>query len=363
MLFVVCCWVRQCSKRSRLISLFIFLPLYFSASHVLSDSTTAIASNNSIEHWGDGWLSDTQAIMGTEVSVTLWHKDSAVAERTIAAVMAEMRRIDAHLSPYIETSALTRMNQKASKAPLKIDDELVLLLDKSLYISALSEGAFDVTFASLGRYYDYRKKLSPSEAQREELLSAIDYRHLKLDKAKRTIFYANPHVYVDLGGIAKGYAVDRAVHIIREAGVTHASVSAGGDSRILGDRRGRPWIVGIKNPRISEASPQDSVIRIPLTDVAVSTSGDYERFFIDEKSGQRIHHILNPKTGKSASGVVSVTILGDHGVDTDPLSTTVFVLGVKKGLALINRLPGFDCIIIDQHGQAHYSDGLMPPEN
>ncbi|VUD53551.1 FAD:protein FMN transferase [Thalassocella blandensis] len=325
--------------------------LHWGLSLVLGYSTTVFAE----------WHSDTQSIMGTEVSVTLWTEDARLATVAIARVMDEMQRIDATLSPYKEDSALSKVNRLAAKEAQALSDEFVFLIDKSLYFSRVSHGAFDITFASVGRYYDYRNKQQPSNKKREALLPAIDYHHLLLDKKAKTIRYLRPEVYIDLGGIAKGYAVDRAAGILASMGITHASISAGGDSRILGDRRGRPWMVGIKNPRISEISPQDSVIRMPLENVAVSTSGDYERYFIDDATGQRIHHIINPKTGKSTHGVVSVTILGEHGVDTDPLSTTVFVLGVKKGLALINQLPGFDCVIIDASGQAHYSEGLMAP--
>ena len=306
------------------------------------------------------WQSDTQNIMGTQVSVTAWHESDVNANEAIAAVMAEMRRIDQSLSPYIESSELSRVNRLAVAAPVKVSRELAFLVDKSLYYSGVSKGAFDITFGSVGRYYDYREGRQPSAAQREKLLAAIDYRHVQLDRKKRTLFFQHPHVYIDLGGIAKGYAVDRAADILLAAGVRHATVSAGGDSRVLGDKRGRPWLIGIKNPRQAPGET-DTLIRMPLSDVAVSTSGDYERFFIDKDSGERVHHILNPATGTSAGDVVSVTILGERGVDTDPLSTTVFVLGVKAGLALVNRTAGFDCVIIDRFGKAHYSDGLIEP--
>src|SRR5690606_39073535 len=120
----------------------------------------------------------------------------------------------------------------------------------------------------------------------------------------------HPDIRIDLGGIAKGYAVDRAAEILRGYGVEHATVSAGGDSRLMGDKNGRPWIVGIKNPRAEDDKDALPVIRLPLTDTAVSTSGDYERYFVDEATGERIHHIINPKTGRSATGVISVTVLG-----------------------------------------------------
>lgn len=220
----------------------------------------------------------------------------------------------------------------------------------------MSGGAFDITFASIGRYYDYRNKLTPSEQQREDLLPAINYRLIHLDTQRNTLWFEHPKLYIDLGGIAKGYAVDKAIAIVQSFGVKHASITAGGDSRVIGDKFGRPWLIGIKNPRADAVA-----ITLPLEDVAVSTSGDYERYFIDDK-GERVHHIINPRTGKSTSGVNSVTIIGPQGFDTDPLSTTVFVLGEEKGLALINSLPGFDAVIINSSGKVSYSQGLMPPE-
>lgn len=306
------------------------------------------------------WHSDQQDIMGTRVSVNLWHDDPVKGSAAVSAVMTEMRRIDAEYSPYIETSQLSRANRLAplanAKEPLAISAELSELLDKSLYYSRLTEGAFDITFASLGRYYDYRKGQKPSAGQQQSLLPLINYRHLQLDTKQHTLYYEHPQVYIDLGGIAKGYAVDRAIAIVQQMGVTRASVSAGGDSRVIGNRHGRPWLIGIKNPR----SEDDVAITLPLEDCAISTSGDYERFFIDSE-GARVHHILNPRTGESAGGIASVSIIGPLGFDTDPLSTGVFVMGVEKGLALINKLENFDAIIITTAGKVYYSDGLTPP--
>jgi len=333
------------------------------------------------------WYSESKGIMGTEINVMLWHNDSAKGREAIKAVMDDMEGVNQRLSPYIESSDLSLVNKHAAKAPSKLTDELLFLIDKSLFYSRISEGAFDITFASLGWYYDYRDGKKPSVKKQKELLPAVNYRWLSLNKSDQTLKFTHPDVRLDLGGIAKGYAVDRAIKKLREHGVKNASVSAGGDSRVIGLRNNHPWMIGIKNPRLNgmagnydvrqdvssvpevkkrlgfpEQKVQDlSVIRLPLTDAAVSTSGDYERFFIDASSGERVHHILNPSTGKSASEVVSVTVIGDKGVDTDPLSTTVFVLGVKNGLALVNRLPGYDAIIIDRFGEVHYSEGLVSP--
>ena len=160
---------------------------------------------------------------------------------------------------------------------------------------------------------------------------------------------------IDLGGIAKGYAVDRAIHILQKCGIQQALVSAGGDSKILGDKQGRPWMIGIQHPRKKQAV----ALSIPLTDTAISTSGDYERFFLS--NDERIHHIINPQTGKSAKQSWSATVIGPDAITTDALSTTIFILGAEKGLKLINSLDNIDAIIIDSSGVVHYSSGLENP--
>lgn len=303
------------------------------------------------------WFDDRQNIMGTQVSVTVWHDNKERAEQAIAEVMAEMRRIDQTYSPYIESSELSRLNREAAFIPQSVSAEMLLLLDAAYKTSQLSQGAFDITYASVGHLYDYRTKQQPSELERQQKKAAIDYRWVLVQDSK--VSFKHPDVLIDLGGIAKGYAADQAIKILQSQGIRHASFSAGGDSRLLGDRRGRPWYVGIENPR-----QQDAIaLALPLDNTAVSTSGDYERFFIDQQTGERVHHIINPKSGASAQGVISVTILGENGLQTDPLSTSVFVLGVAKGLALVNRLSGIEAVIIDSKGKVHYSDGLSLPSN
>lgn len=309
-----------------------------------------------------GWHGDTQNIMGTVINVTLWHEDDAKAEAAIAAVMDEMRRIDQQYSPYIPTSELSRVNELAPKAtaehPLPISAEMATILKQAEHYSQLSNGAFDVTFASLGRYYDYRKGLKPTDAQFKELVPQINYKFIHLDTKNNTVWFDHPKVYIDFGGIAKGYSVDRGAEILRQYGVTHANISAGGDSRVLGDKFGKPWLVGIRNPRADDKNAV--AITLPLENCAISTSGDYERFFID-KDGERVHHIINPRTGKSPHGIISVSVIGPHGFDTDPLTKTIFVMGAEKGLALINSLPGFDAVVITESGKVLYSNGLTPP--
>jgi thiamine biosynthesis lipoprotein len=163
----------------------------------------------------------------------------------------------------------------------------------------------------------------------------------------------DPNVRIDLGGIAKGFAVDLAIEKAVQSGVENILVTAGGDSRILGDRAGRPWVIGIRHPM----DKNRVIAKLPLADESLSTSGDYERYF--DEDGVRYHHILDPKTGDSARDVRSVTILGPQAMDTDALSTSVFVMGPKKGLELLDRLPGIEGIIVDQNGNLLFSGGLQ----
>lgn len=298
------------------------------------------------------WFERRESIMGTAIHAEVWSDSAETAEQVLDSVMDEMRRIDTTYSPYIETSALSELNRLAPVGWVSVAAEMIDLLTRSARVSELTEGAFDITYASIGRYYDYRGGVRPDSAQIEEGLAAIDYRYVEIDVEKGRVRYAHPHVYVDLGGIAKGYAVDRSIDILRAAGIEQASVSAGGDSRIIGDRGGHPWTVGVRDPRDANRM----VVLLPLEDTAVSTSGDYERFF--DEAGVRYHHILDPATGDSARHSMSVTVLGPDATLTDALSTSVFVLGAERGLALIDRLPGIDAIIIDAQGRLHYSADL-----
>ena len=304
------------------------------------------------------WHSAEDDIMGTRISIELWDENPDHAQQVMSEVMAEMRRIDNTLSTYKADSELTRLNQKAALAPVPVSAELWSLMKEAHRISVLTAGAFDITFASVGQFYDYREGKSASDQQIFDSLQAIDYQSIVYDETDQTVFFRHDGTKIDLGGIAKGYAVDQGIDIIENAGLVSAIVTAGGDSKILGNRGDRPWIVGIRNPR--SENNQDYSVMIPLEDVALSTSGDYERFFMQGE--RRVHHIINPQTGRSASEVRSVSVLAGKGIESDALSTSVFVLGVAKGLELINKLEEIEAIIIDQQGKLHYSEGLLSAE-
>ena len=299
------------------------------------------------------WFSRDEAIMGTAIHVELWSDDRAAAECAIDAVIAEMHRIDALMSPYKEDSELSLINREAAQRPVRVCDELFTLLARSLAFSELSHGAFDITYASAGHLYDYRRHVRPTDAELAMARAAIGYRNLLLDADARTVRFGRAGMRIDLGGFAKGHAVDNGVAILARHGVRHGVVAAGGDSRMLGDRCGRPWTVGVRDPRRAD----DVVALLPLEDVAVSTSGDYERYFDD--GDERCHHLIDPRTGKSPTTIRSVTVIAADGLTSEALSKTVFVLGVERGMQIVASVPGVDAVVVDAQGQLHYSAGLL----
>jgi thiamine biosynthesis lipoprotein len=301
------------------------------------------------------WLARTEAIMGTRISVELRADDPLKGSQAIDAVMAEMHRIDELMSHYKPESQLSQINEHAAEAPVQVDRELFDLLKLSLHFSEITDGAFDITYAGVGHLYDYRRRIRPTEEQIRAALPTVNWRNLILDPDKLTVKFAMPGMRIDVGGIGKGYAVDRCIAILQARGSSHALVTAGGDSRIIGDRDGRPWVVGIRHPD----DPNKIVTRLPLVDTAMSTSGDYYRFF--DENGVRYHHIIDPHTGHPASKVRSATILGPTATETDGLSKTAFILGAEKTLEMINRMPNFDAVFVTPDGRVLYSKGLEPP--
>jgi thiamine biosynthesis lipoprotein len=301
------------------------------------------------------WLERTvDGTMGTRIVVKLWAEDKAAGEQAIDAVMADMQHVDEAMSTYKPTSEVSKVNAQAADAPVPISADLFSLLTTALEYSRITEGAFDITYASVGYMYDFRARVRPSEQQIQSALPAVNYRHVLLDPKHQTVRFTQRGVRIDLGGIAKGWAVDRGIEILKARGYTHALVNAGGDSRVIGDRMGEPWIIGISDPN----HPERYFTRIPLADTAYSTSGDYERYY--DENGVRYHHIIDPHTGHSASKVRSATVIAPTATRTDGLSKTAFVLGPEEALRIYSTLPDVEAILVTPDGRVLYSKGLEP---
>jgi thiamine biosynthesis lipoprotein len=296
----------------------------------------------------------TDGIMGTQITVELWADPGVKADPAIEAVLAEMRHIDESMSTYKPSSEISQVNAKAADGPMAISKELFDLLVTAKEYSKITDGAFDITYASVGYMYDFRRRIRPSETEIDKALPAVNYEHVLLDSVHQTVQFSTKGVRIDLGGIAKGYAVDRGIAVLQAFGITRAYVSAGGDSRIIGDRFGKPWVVGVRDPR---KGPGEVLLRIPLINAAISTSGDYERYF--DEDGVRYHHIIDPHTGHSASKVRSATVIAPNATRTDGLSKTAFVLGPEKAMEIYNRLDDIDAIIVELDGTVVYSKGMQ----
>jgi FAD:protein FMN transferase len=321
-----------------------------------TDAVAASARTNATHLAADAvpgeWFTREEAIMGTAIRVELWCEDARRGEEAIDAVMAEMHRIDAAMSPHKPDSELSRINALAYAAPVALSAEMFLLLVQAHRWSIVTEGAFDITYASAGCLYDYREGRAPDEATLAKARAAIGWRGLDLDARTRSVRFLREGMRIDLGGFAKGHAVDNAAAILARHGIHHAHVAAGGDSRVIGDRRGRPWHIGVRDPRRAEGL----VAVLPLVDSAVSTSGDYERFF--EAGGVRHHHIVDPATGRSPASVRSATVLAAEGLACEALGKAIFVLGAERGIELIETLEGVDAIVVDADGALHFSSGM-----
>jgi len=295
--------------------------------------------------------------MGTEVELTAWTADDARAEAAFAAVFGEFDRLDALMSVWKDGSDVLRLNAAAGDHAVPVSAETREVLRIARQVSDQTEGRFDVTFGVLSGLwkFDNQDKDNSVPDRREVLarLPLINYRDIDVDDRTGTAFLKRKGMRVNLGGIGKGYAVDRSVAILHESGLRDFMIQAGGDMYVGGRRGDRPWRLGIRDPR---GPAVRSFAMLDLTDGTFSTSGDYERFFI--KDGRRYHHILDLSVGEPAQGCRSVTLVTERAVIADALAKGVFVLGPDAGMALIERTPGVQGVIVSAKNEVLISSGL-----
>jgi thiamine biosynthesis lipoprotein len=294
-----------------------------------------------------------QVAMGTVIEITLIADDEEAANKASLQAFQEIKRIETLMSPWLDSSDVTRINRSAGKERVKVSPETFEVIQKAQEISELSEGGFDITIGPLTELWrEARKKtIPPSIEDVKEKLGLVNFKNIETDQEGK-VFLKKKGMAIDLGGIAKGYAVDRAFELLKSLGYRNLIVNAGGDLRVGGLKNNQPWSIGIQNPRES----QKILARIPVSDMAVTTSGDYEKYFIYQ--GKRYHHIFNPKDGFPTDDCQSVTIVTKDCITADGLATAVFVLGAEKGYSLCQKLDGVDCIIVDKEGKIIISPGL-----
>ena len=302
----------------------------------------------------------SEIAMDTVLTITVVAPTEGVAQAAIDAAMAEVRRLEALLNFWADDSEIAALYRNAGDRPVKVSPDTLAMIQAAMYVSEQTAGAFDPTVGPLMRLWDFRKMKMPTPTELSKRLGLVDYKAMKVDPVASTAFLAKRGMSFDTGGIAKGYAVDRAVERLKAAGIKSGLVALAGDIRAFGTRpEGKPWRVGIRDPRAKEG--QDDVIAtVTLTDQAISTSGDYERFFV--RDGVRYHHILDPATGQPARGTRSISVITKQSVMADGFSTGAFVMGPRAGMALLQRL-GMDAFIITEDGEMLISPALSKRVN
>ena len=304
-------------------------------------------------------LKRQKLLMGTKVSIILCGPEQAVLEKAAQAAFATMEQIEGSLSSWRQNSEISKINRSAGIEPVVVSPDLFALIRKSIHFSGLSKGCFDISWKGLGDLWDLRSPdfQKPVHESVTGRLHLVDYRKILLDNEAGSVLLGERGMKISLGGIGKGYSVDMAVKSVRSLGVENGIVDAGGDLKAFGRKEsGELWTVGIKNPR----DEKKVMCVIPLSNVAVATSGDYERYRMI--NGTRYHHILDPRNGYPARGCMSTTVVARDVLDADALATSVFVMGPDEGLALLEQLPDIEGVIVDSEGKLRASSGLATAE-
>ena len=298
---------------------------------------------------------EKHSLLGSPYEITVVVKDSTEGKIFADMSVKELKRIEQLISEWIPTSDISMVNQQAGKQPVKVHAEVFELLQRSVKFSKLTDGAFDVTWAGMDRIwkFDGSMKEMPSEERIRNSVQNVGYQNLILNEKDTTVFLQKQGMKIGTGGIGQGYIADRIKQLLLASGNASGLVNISGDITSWGKQPdGKPWTVAIINP----VNKEKVFAFFPLEETAIETSGNYEKFVVF--NGIRYAHIIDPRTGYPAQGVVSVSVFAKHTEIADALATGVFVLGVDVGLNLINQLEGIECIIIDVQGKIHMSKGI-----
>ena len=297
----------------------------------------------------------SMVLMDTLVAITVVTDSADRAEKAMDRAFGEIGKLDTLLNVFSEKSELSMINRNAGLSGVRVSPETMEVVEKAIEVSEKTGGAFDITIGPEISQWNFPLGIKPGDESIKKQLGLVNYKLIQVDKARSTVYLNEKGMRMDLGGIAKGYAADKAVEELKKNGIRSGLVSVAGDIKAFGrNLGGKKWRVGVQNPRSAEKNEEIMAI-IELSDAAISTSGDYQRYFILE--GKRFHHILDPRTGYPAQGCRSVSVIARDGVYTDAFSTGVFVLGPEKGIELLRRM-GFEGLIVDKNGTIHTTPGL-----
>lgn len=295
------------------------------------------------------------SMLGSPFEITVISKDTIEGNYFIDLAVAEVKRIENQISDWIPTTQISEINKNAGKKAIKVDDEVFELVQRAIKISKLTNGAFDISYASMDKIwkFDGSMKEMPSPEAIKKSVEKIGYQNIILDDKEKTIFLKLEGMKLGLGGIGQGYIADKVKALLQSKGCTSGIVNVSGDINTWGKQLdGKPWTIGIINPM----NKNKVFATFPIEDSAVETSGSYEKFVMF--NGVRYSHIIDPRTGYPATGIVSVSVFAKQTEVADALATGIFVLGVEVGLDLVNQLKGIQCIIVDDKGKIHTSKGI-----
>lgn len=293
--------------------------------------------------------------MGSRFDLTVVAKDSTEGKEYVDIAIAEITRIEKLISSWDDNSQTSKINRNAGIKPVKVDKELLDLIERAIAISNLTDGAFDISYASMDRIWKFDGSMTKMPSKEEIAVSVekVGYKNILLNKEDSTIFLKLKDMKIGFGAIGKGYAADKAKQLLISKGVSSGIINASGDMNTWGKQpNGKDWSVAITNPM----NKNKAFALLPLKQGAVVTSGDYEKFVMFD--GVRYAHIINPKTGYPSKGIISVTVFASSAELADALATSIFVMGKEVGLNRINQIPNVECIIIDTEGNIHQSENI-----
>lgn len=297
----------------------------------------------------------TLKLMGSRFDITVVASNEKEGNAFIDLAVTEISRIEKLISSWDSNSETSLINDNAGVAPVKVNKELFDLIERSLAISNLTNGAFDISYASMDRIWKFDGSMTEMPAEEEIIKSVVKvgYQKIILDSEEKTVFLKLKDMKIGFGAIGKGYAADKAKNLLIENGVKAGIINASGDLNAWGKQsNGKDWMVAITNP----LNKEKAFSWLPINDAAVVTSGNYEKFV--KFNGIRYSHIIDPRTGYPSTGIISVTIFTSNAEFADAISTSIFVMGVETGLDFINQLQGVDCIIVDEHNKVITSENI-----
>ena len=295
-------------------------------------------------------------LMGNRFEITVVGDDHLWADQRIADAVEEIKRIEKLFTTFDESSQTNLINRNAGIAPVKVDREMYDLIERSKKISALTQGAFDITYGSIDkRLWNFDKTMTslPDPQTAKQLVRLINYRNVILDEKNCTVFLKEKGMRIGFGGIGKGYAAEKAKSLLQQKGVKSGIINAAGDLTAWGHQpNGKPWTIGIADPNTTK----QAFSFLEITNTSIATSGNYEKFVLID--GKKYSHTIDPKTGLPVRGIKSVTIICPNAEIADAMATPVMIMGIKTGLDMLNQMKGVAGIIIDDNDKIYTTKNI-----